>query len=154
MAKTIKQIADEIGLDKQKVYRFIKKNHINEAHQKNGVMYYDEAVESLIKSHFSKITTSNEAHQTTSNDAVIDVLMKQSEILKNELEIKNKQIDELNKRLEENQRLLDQQQQLQAIAENKIKMLEQKETPPEPVNGSSSIESKKGFFARLFGGRS
>ena len=54
-------------------------------------MYYDEAVESLIKSHFSKITTSNEAHQTTSNDAVIDVLMKQSEILKNELEIKNKQ---------------------------------------------------------------
>lgn len=150
MAKTIKQIADEIGLDKQKVYRFIKKNHINEAHQKNGVMYYDEAVESLIKSHFSKITTSNEVHQTTSNDAVIDVLMKQSEILKNELEIKNKQIDELNKRLEENQRLLDQQQQLQAIAENKIKLLEQKETPPEPVN-SSSIESKKGLFARLFG---
>lgn len=150
MAKTIKQIADEIGLDKQKVYRFIKKNHINEAHQKKGVMYYDEAVESLIKSHFSKITTSNEAHQTTSNDAVIDVLMKQSEILKNELEIKNKQIDELNKRLEENQRLLDQQQQLQAIAENKIKLLEQKETPPEPVN-SSSIESKKGLFARLFG---
>ena len=52
MAKTIKQIADEIGLDKQKVYRFIKKNHINEAHQKNGVMYYDEAVKSHIKSHF------------------------------------------------------------------------------------------------------
>lgn len=150
MAKTIKQIADEIGLDKQKVYRFIKKNHINEVHQKNGVMYYDEAVESLIKSHFSKITISSEAHQTTSNDAVIDVLMKQSEILKNELEIKNKQIDELNKRLEENQRLLDQQQQLQAIAENKIKLLEQKETPPEPVNGSTSVETKKGFFDRLF----
>ncbi|MBE6025204.1 MAG: hypothetical protein E7231_18855 [Cellulosilyticum sp.] len=150
MAKTIKQIADNLGLDKQKVYRFIKKNHINEVHQKNGVMYFDEAVESLIKSHFSKITTSSEAHQITSNDAVIDVLVKQSEILKNELEIKNKQIDELNKRLKENQRLLDQQQQLQAIAENKIKLLEQKETPLEPFSGSTSVETKKGFFARLF----
>lgn len=143
MAKTIKQIADEIGLDKQKVYRFIKKNHINEVHQKNGVMYYDEAVEKLIKSHFSKITTSSEVHQTTSNDAVIDVLMKQSEILKSELEIKNKQIDELNKRLEENQRLLDQQQQLQAIAENKIKLLEHKELTDQP-------EKAEIFFTRLF----
>lgn len=149
MAKTIKQIADEIGLDKQKVYRFIKKNHINEVHQKNGVMYYDEAVESLIKSHFSKITASNEAHQTTSNDAVIDVLMKQSEILKNELEIKNKQIDELNKRLEENQRLLDQQQQLHAMAENKLKLLEQS-INNDPVPEKVSKESKKSFFARLF----
>lgn len=150
MAKTIKQIADEIGLDKQKVYRFIKKNHINKAHQKSGVMYYDEAVESLIKSHFSKITASNEAHQTTSNDAVIDVLMKQSETLKNELEIKNKQIDELNKRLEENQRLLDQQQQLHAMAENKLKLLEQS-INNDPVPEEVSKESKKSFFARLFG---
>lgn len=156
MAKTIKQIADEIGLDKQKVYRFIKKNHIDEAHQKSGVMYYDEAVESLIKSHFSKITTSNEAHQTASNEVVIDVLMKQSEILKNELEIKNKQIDELNKRLEENQKLLNQQQQLHAIAENKIKLLEQhdqhlSEQIKTQSNSEDHPEVKKGFFARLFG---
>ena len=39
MAKTMKQIADEIGIDKQRVYRYIKKNHVNVAHQKNGVMY-------------------------------------------------------------------------------------------------------------------
>lgn len=155
MEKTIKQIADEIGLDKQKVYRFIKKNHINEAHQKSGVMYYDEAVESLIKSHFLKIATSIEAHQTASNEAVIDVLMKQSEILKNELEIKNKQIDELNKRLEENQKLLDQQQQLHAIAENKIKLLEQHEQHlSEQVvsrsNSENHNETKKGFLTWLF----
>ena len=31
--KTIRQIADELGIDKQKVYRYIRKNHINEAHQ-------------------------------------------------------------------------------------------------------------------------
>ena len=45
--KTIREIANELGVDKQKVYRFIKQNHINEAHhealQRSGVKYYDEA---------------------------------------------------------------------------------------------------------------
>ena len=45
--------------------------------------------------------------------------------------------------------MIDQSQQLQAIAENKIKLLEQKETPPEPVNGSPSIESKKRLFSSI-----
>lgn len=34
MAKTIKQIADELRVSKQQVYRYIKRNHISEAHQK------------------------------------------------------------------------------------------------------------------------
>lgn len=142
MAKTIKQIADELQIDKQKVYRFIKKNYINEAHQKSGVMYYDETVENLIKSHFSKNTTSTEVHQITSNDVVIDVLMKQSEMLKNELEIKNKQIEQLNKRLEENQKLLDQAQQLHAMTEQKVKLLEQTE------------DTRKSFLQKIFKERS
>lgn len=62
MSKTIKQIADELGLPKQRVYRYIKNNRINEAHQKNGVMYYDDAVINLVKSKLSKKTTSSEAH--------------------------------------------------------------------------------------------
>jgi len=32
--KTIKQIADNLGIDKQKVYRYIKKHRINEIDQK------------------------------------------------------------------------------------------------------------------------
>lgn len=90
--KTIKQIADEIGIDKQKVYRFVKRNHISEAHQKQGILLYDEAVQTLIHSHFTKNTASNEAHQSTSFDAVNDVLIK---MLQQELEAKNKQIEEL-----------------------------------------------------------
>lgn len=126
--KTIKQIADELGVDKQKVYRYIKKNHINDAHHDAGVMYFDEAVESSVKSHFFDKTTSSDAHhdvhQTTSNDAVIDVLLKQSEMLQKELEMKNKQIDDLNKRLADSQKLLDQQQQLHALTEKKLLQLE------------------------------
>ena len=127
--KTIKQIADELGIDKQKVYRFVKKNHINEVHhealQKNDVKYYDEVAESLIKSAFLKSEVHHEALQTTSNDAVIDVLLMQSEALQKELEIKNRQIEELTKMLADNQKLLDQAQQLHALSEKKILLLEE-----------------------------
>ena len=72
MAKTIKQMADALGVDKQRVYRYIKKSCIKEAHQKNGVMYYDEAVEKRIKQAFSQ----NEPHQeSASSDTVVDVLL-------------------------------------------------------------------------------
>ena len=85
-------MADELGIDKQKVYRYIKKNHINEAHQKNGVMYYDETVQNSINREFSE----SEPHQlSASNEAVIDVLLKQSDMLKKELECKNEQIEQL-----------------------------------------------------------
>ena len=131
--KTIKQIADELGIDKQKVYRFVKKNHINEVHrealQKNDVKHYDEVAESLIKSAFLESEAHHEAHhealQTTSNDAVIDVLLMQSEALQKELEIKNRQIEELTKMLADNQKLLDQAQQLHALSEKKILLLEE-----------------------------
>lgn len=127
--KTIKQIADELGIDKQKVYRFVKKNHINEVHhealQKNDVKYYDEVAESLIKSAFLESEVHHETLQTTSNDAVIDVLLMQSEALQKELEIKNRQIEELTKMLADNQKLLDQAQQLHAMSEKKILLLEE-----------------------------
>ena len=104
--KTIREIANELGVDKQKVYRFIKQNHINEAHhealQRSGVKYYDEAAETLIKKGFSDETASSEAHhealQNRINEAVFDAVI---EMLQKELEIKNEQIKELNERLSE-----------------------------------------------------
>ena len=103
--KTLKQIADELCLDKQKVYRFVKKNHINEAHQKGGVMYYDDAAEAIIASHFLDENTSSEGHQTTSkstsNDAVDAVTTTLIEMLQRELAEKNRQIDELTRIIRE-----------------------------------------------------
>lgn len=98
MSKTIKQIADEIGISKQKVYRYIKNNHIIEAHQNNGMMYYDETAETIIKQAFEENNQINEVNQNHINDTVNDTLI---ELLKTELEIKNKQIEELNSRLSE-----------------------------------------------------
>lgn len=108
--KTLKQIADELGVDKQRVYRFVKKNHISEAHQSASTKLYDEAAQKLIFEAFSKDETHHEAHQKHINDAVVDTLLKQ-------LEEKDKQIEQLLK-------ALDQAQQLHAVAESKIAQLE------------------------------
>ena len=97
--KTTKQIADELHTSKQKVYRYIKRHNIAATHQDNGVMYYDEASEHLIKQGFEALrstspSTSGEARQNASSDALY-------EILRNELQAKDKQIEELNARLAE-----------------------------------------------------
>ena len=126
MAKTIKEIADELGVDKQKVYRYIKKNHINEvlheALQKNGVKQYDEAAETLIKQGFSEESTSSEAlHEALQNhinEAVFDTVSEAViDMLRKELEIKNEQIRELNARLAESNAALVAAQQTAAAAQ-------------------------------------
>lgn len=112
--KTIKQIADEIGVSKQKVYRFIRVNKIKESNRvrvcdgnrKHEALYYDDAVETLIKTHFDAPTASDDAvfdAVDVVNDAVIDAVDVASDavvdavisMLKNELEAKNKQIADL-----------------------------------------------------------
>ena len=161
--KTIREIANELGVDKQKVYRFIKQNHINEAHhealQRSGVKYYDEAAETLIKQGFLAETASSEAHheahQNRTNEAVFDAVI---EMLQKELEIKNEQIRELNERLSECSAALLAAQQTaqaaQALHAGTIQQqltegaadLEQEQPQADVVSGE-----KKGWFIRLFG---
>ena len=128
MNKTIKQIADELNVDKQKVYRYIKANHISEVHheplQKNKVKHYDEVAQAQIKKAFAEKTTSkrsaskstSKAHQDTLNEALLDTI----KMLQEELKKKNEQIDNLHT-------LLDQEQKLRLVAEDMIHALEDKE---------------------------
>ena len=110
--KTLKQIADELGISKQRVYRYVKENHIGEAVQDGQAKWYDEAVQNQIKSHFTKNEPHHESHQGHINEAIYDALVKQ-------LEEKDKQIEYL-------QKALDQEQQLHALAQQKVLLLEQK----------------------------
>lgn len=120
MNKTTKQIADELKIDKQKVYRYIKRNHIKEVNQSESVKYYDEAVQKHIKQYFeANRSTSNETHQNTSkahqsasSDIVLETLIEQ-------LKEKDKQIAEL-------QKLIDQEQQLRMAEHKRILELEDK----------------------------
>jgi len=65
MAKTLKQIADEIGISKQRVYRFVKQEGIIGTHQENQTIYYDEQAEQTIKVAFQF-----EPHHEAVSDAV------------------------------------------------------------------------------------
>ena len=115
MAKSIKQIADELGVDKQKVYRYIVTHHINEihheAHRKNGTKYYDEVAETLIKQGFLNDDIHHEAHHeahqkstlSASNDVESvsnEVLLMQFEMMKKMVEDKDAEIKRLNAKIE------------------------------------------------------
>lgn len=153
MAKTIKQIADELGISKQAVFKRIDNLGLRSKLTKiDNQLMVEKEQENMIKSAFSEkqpstkpsTKPSTSLQLETVNDAVVDVLLNQSEMLKNELKIKNKQIEELNKRLEENQKLLDQQQKLHAMAEQKIQLLEHREpTTTETENTSEQINILK-----------
>lgn len=133
MDKTVKQIADELGVDKQKVYRFIKKNCINEVNQKcinealhealqkNTVKHYDEAAQTLIKQglfekevyheahhevHQNCIKSASKVNQKCINEAEDDTVKTVIETLRKELEAKNEQIKEKDKQLAEKDKQL------------------------------------------------
>ena len=150
-----KQIADKLGVSKQKVYRCIKLNHIKEAHTEtvkgNTVLMYDkqaiEQIESILQ---GGVSTSNEAHSEVHHEAVNEALneavLKQLDILNEQLKTKDKQIENL-------QKLLDQEQQLNAMNQQKILALETKlEEPNKPneVDPKESDEQQKGFWAKIF----
>ena len=143
-----KQIADKLGVPKQKVYRCIKLNHIKEAHTEtvkgNTVLMYDkqaiEQIESILQ---GGATTSNEAHQKAVNDTVNEAVLKQLEILNEQLKTKDKQIENL-------QKLLDQEQHLNAMNHEKILLLESKLEEPNETDPKESDEMPKGFWAKIF----
>ena len=109
MAKTIKQIADEIGVSKQAVYKRYKgKLHTvcaPYAHTVQGVLYLSEQAETLIRQDFLQNDCSNGAHtersigavQEQSQEAgVVAVLQATIDTLQGQLSVKDQQIEELN----------------------------------------------------------
>jgi len=131
--KTIKQIADNLGIDKQKVYRYIRKNHIDEVHQKNGAMYLNDTIVEDIFNHF--------ANQTVSIDSTDTVI----ETLKKELNIKNKQIESMQKNINDlTSALIESQQNIkntQALHAGTIK---------QNLIENESFKKKESIFRKLF----
>lgn len=144
--KTIKQIADELGVSKQKVYRFIVRNHITASSEVKQSKLYDEATEMLIKQGILEDEpyqkSHHEAHKNHINEPVRDVVSEAViELLQKELEHKNeqlrekdrqirekdKQISEMQAQLSVNQKLIDQEQQLRMVTERKFHLIEQQQ---------------------------
>lgn len=139
MSKTIKQIADEIGVSKQAVQKRLSREPLCTSIQPyistvGGVKYIDVVGENLVKSAFSKDnrqpSVDNLSIDKKSNDVIIDVLKSQIETqkialetLQAQLEVKDKQIAQLSAELaEERQHSRDQSDKLAVIADQSQKL--------------------------------
>ena len=147
--KTVKQIADELGVSKQKVYRFIVRNHITASSEAKQSKLYDETAEKLIKQGILESEpyqkAHHEAHQNHINDTLSEAVI---ELLRQELEQKNKQLKEKDKQISEKdqqiarlQELIHQEQQLRMVTERKFILLEQQQDQEVPEQDMS--EEKK-----------
>ena len=133
--KTLKQIADELGIDKQKVYRYVTKNNIKEALQSGQVKLYDETAQKQIKRYFSEKEQHHEAQQNHSNDTVIESLLRQ-------LETKDKQINKLLESLQFEQGKNKELQDKILVLEDKAEQLKEKDEVVEvvePIQQGSSV---------------
>ena len=170
--KTIRQIADEIGVSKQAVYKRYKgKLHTvcaPSAHTEQGVLYLSEQAETLIKQDFLKDDRSIGAHTDThterSNGAVpeqsqeagvVAVLQATINTLQGQLSVKDQQIEELNARLAEVSSALLAAQQTAAAAQ----ALHAGTIQQQFITGKAGVEQqgqelepeeKRGWFRKLF----
>jgi AcrR family transcriptional regulator len=169
VAKTIKQIADEIGVSKQTVYKRYKGKLYTVcapyAHTEQGGLYIEEQGETLIKQDFLQkecsIGAHTYAHTERSNGAVLEqsenagvvaVLQTTIDTLQGQLAIKDKQIEELNARLAEvSSALVAAQQTAQAAQALHAGTIQQQLTSGEDQREEDEVKAKKqSWLSRMF----
>lgn len=138
--KTIKELAEEIGVSKVAVQKKMERLNIKNKMVRDGNrLLIPEELEYTIKSSFNKYTTDN---KTESDNKQTDNMTETFiAILQKELEEKNKQIERL-------QNIINQEQQLRMVTEQKLLALEDKEKTE-----NTDKEPKQGFWSRLFGSK-
>lgn len=165
MDKTIKEVADELGVSKDKIKYRCKKLPSNYLYKVGKITYIkNEGIKEISKIMGVKLPSDylvnlpsvthqeNEEKSNTSEQVI--------EILKEQLITKDNQINELNNRLKEvtnalveNQKLISQQQTLALIDKKKEEETEIKDKKVEvkEENKVSDPVQKKSFWSKLFG---
>lgn len=154
--KSVKALADELGISRTTLYKRAKLNGID----LNG-NYTSQQIEQL-KTVQSKMDTEQKNEQFVEQNEHKDEHFFQSEIqrLSSQLTVKDEQIAELNQQLKQAQKLADQAQQLQLKTQLQLESEQQKvlaletELQQEEVVSEASAngaENKKGFWRRIFG---
>lgn len=154
--KSVKALADELGISRTTLYKRAKLNGIELTGN-----YTSQQIEQL-KTVQSKMDTEQKNEQFVEQNEHKDEHFFQSEIqrLSSQLTVKDEQIAELNQQLKQAQKLADQAQQLQLKAQLQLESEQQKvlaletELQQEEVVSEASAngaENKKGFWRRIFG---
>ena len=150
--KTIRQIADEIGVSKTAVNKQIANLGLRSGLRKNGNQFaIDEHQETLIKQAFSeKSKTEIENQSQTENHEVGDlvcVLQATIDTLQGQLEVKDRQIAKLTEALVAAQQTAAAAQALHAGT------MKQQLLSGESGADQQEPEQKKSWFSKIFGGR-
>ena len=152
--KTIRQIADEIGVSKTAVNKQIANLGLRSGLRKNGNQFaIDERQEALIKQAFLEKTQTENANQSqtktqTENHEVGDlvcVLQETIDTLQGQLEVKDRQIEKLTEALVAAQQTAAAAQALHAGT------IQQQLLTGEAGADQPESEQKRGWFSRLFG---
>lgn len=168
MTKTVKELADELGVSRQYVQKIISKLPATKKPTKVQHSYrIDNQIEHDIKAFMGKsdnLKASNDNQDDNLGSTPISNKYEQALLAQiDHLKVQTKQKDV---QLENMQKLLDQSQQLQLMAENKIKQLKSKNTDesskkedlqpsPETSNAEQPAEkNERGFWSRLFNSKS
>ena len=150
--KTIRQIADEIGVSKTAVNKQIANLGLRSGLRKNGNQFaIDEHQEALIKEAFSEKSQTEIENQTqTENHEVSDlvcVLQATIDTLQGQLEVKDRQIEKLTEAL-----VAAQQTAAAAQALHAGTIQQQLLTGEAGVDQQGQEpEQKRGWFSKLFG---
>ena len=154
--KSVKALADELGVSRTTLYKRAKLNGIELTGN-----YTSQQIEQL-QTVQSKVDTELKNEHFSEQNEHKDEHFFQSEIqrLSSQLTVKDEQIAELNQQLKQAQKLADQAQQLQLKAQLQLESEQQKvlaletELQQEKVVSEASAngaENKKGFWRRIFG---
>ena len=154
--KSVKALADELGISRTTLYKRAKLNGIELTGN-----YTSQQIEQL-KTVQPKMDTEHKTEHFSEQNEHKDEHVFQSEIqrLSSQLTVKDEQIAELNQQLKQAQKLADQAQQLQLKAQLQLESEQQKvlaletELQQEEVVSEASTnaaENKKGFWRRIFG---
>ena len=154
--KSVKALADELGVSRTTLYKRAKLNGIELTGN-----YTSQQIEQL-KTVQSKVDTEHKDEHFSVQNEHKDEHFFQSEIqrLSSQLTVKDEQIAELNQQLKQAQKLADQAQQLQLKTQLQLEAEQQKvlaletELQQEEVVSEASAkgaENKKGLWRRIFG---
>lgn len=154
--KSVKALADELGISRTTLYKRAKLNGIELTGN-----YTSQQIEQL-KTVQPKMDNEQKTEHFAEQNEHKDGQIFQSEIqrLSSQLTVKDEQIAELNQQLKQAQKLADQAQQLQLKAQLQLEAEQQKvlaletELQQEEVVSEASAngaENKKGFWRRIFG---
>lgn len=143
--KTIKELADELGVTKQTVqyhYKSVpdKEKQVND----KGTILLNRGIQAILSAKIDKKNTGKSTKESANNTAKKQSEFEEIKLLKEELNNKDKIISELLESQKNFQKLLDQQQVLTLQANQKIKELELTQT-------ESEEKEKLTLWQRLFG---